>query len=231
MQGSPASMFFNSEYIVVEYIDLIKSPYLSLLSVIRQNTRLHEIIDVEPIKLLELDSLQEWYVNRKHQNFFLDLSIRPEITKEVWDQIIEDQLKISPRFFQAAKLLPLGGSLKVMKVEKLVKDILIYYPHHDEYAKSDLERILKEEFHFYDNFDEVMDIAGNNSTYFLSNVDLIDKMRDKGILKMSSVTVPIEYRYNKKDMTHFKFDFKKLFEEQPFKLSYIQACSSRVSTD
>ena len=44
-------------------------------------------------------------------------------------------------------------------------------------------------------------------------------------LKFSSITLPVEYRYNKKNMDDFDIEFKELFEKQPFKLTYMRACS------
>lgn len=220
------SIFYNADYVVVEYIDLIKSPYIILLNQLRHNERIKEILKTEEVEFLSPEGLYEWYINRKHQNFFKDLNRYPhQITDENMDALLEDQIGLTEQFYTKAGLLPLGGALKIMKAQKLANDIIIYFPHHNSFAKNDLESTLHEKFIFMDNFDDVVDLAKYNSTYFLSNVELIHKIKEKGYLKFSSLTFPIEYRYNKKNMRDFKVDFEELFKEDPFKYSFTRACT------
>ena len=93
------------------------------------------------------------------------------------------------------------------------------------YAKTDLSNKFGASFTFMNDFNEIIDIAGHNSTYFLSDINKIYMLKDKGKLEMSSITLPYEYRYNKKNLTEFNIDFKSLFEEHPFKLSYMRVCT------
>lgn len=219
------SIFYNADYVVVEYIDLIKSPYVILLDLIRQNSRIKEILKIEEIEFLSSDALYEWYINRRHQNFFMDLNRYPDQISEqqLWE-LLDDQISITNQFYKQCKALPLMMALKAMKTKKITKDIIIYHPHNNFFAKNDLEDITRESFIWYTKFDDVMNKAGNNSTYFLSDIRHIEEMKKKGVLRLSSVTLPIEYRYNKKNMTEFSIDFDALTKECPFKLSYLYAC-------
>lgn len=219
------SIFLNADYIVIEYIDLIKSPYFILLDVIRQNPRMKEILKIEEIEFFDEAALYEWYLNRRNQNFFFDLNKYPDkIPNAKLAEILDDQLKLTRRFHTDCKPLPLYGSLKAMKMKKIAKDIIIYYPHTNYHAKNDLENGLQEKFTWMTNFEDVMKKAGHNSTYFLSDVRHLEEMKDKGVLKLSSVTIPFEYRYNKKNMKDYLFDYEELMKEHPFKLSYMYAC-------
>ena len=76
------TIFLNSDYIVIEYIDIIKSPYIVLLNHIRRNKRIREILNLEEIDNLGEDGLIEWYINRKHQNFLIDLCRYPDRISE-----------------------------------------------------------------------------------------------------------------------------------------------------
>ena len=226
MAWSKDSIFLNADYIVIEYIDIVKSPYLMLLGSMRKNDRIREILKLEQVDNLDDISLYEWYINRKHQNFLIDLNRYPDqISNEDLDVLLDDQLGITPIFYEYANLLSIGSLLALKWSDKLAKDIIIYHPHNNNYAEKNLNNIFNREFHFMNNFDDVMDLAKSNSTYFLSDINKINTMKEKDILKLSSITLPIEYRYNKKNMNDFKIDFEELFKENPFKLSYMRTCT------
>ena len=90
------------------------------------------------------------------------------------------------------------------------------------YIEKDLKDSYDIEITYMTNFDDVMKLAKNDSTYFLSDIKKIDRMKEADVLKYSSVTLPVEYRYNKKDSNHYDIDFDKLWETDPFKLSYVR---------
>jgi hypothetical protein len=218
------TIFYNSDYIVIEYIDLLKSPYLVLLNVVRKNPRLKEILKIEEIEYLDQASLYEWYVMRKHQNFFIDLNRYPnQINEETMDKILDDQINSSKYFYTSIKPLKLMEMLFPVNKQKLVKGIIIYHPHNNDFAKNDLESLTSGKYIFMSDWNEVMNKAGFNSTYFISDIDKVIAMKEKGVLRCSSVTLPIEYRYNKKNMTDMKYDLDELYKEAPFKLSYINS--------
>ena len=220
------SIFYNSDYIVIEYIDLIKSPYLILLNLIRQNPKLKQILKIEQIEFLDDASLYEWYINIKHLYFFIDLNKYPDlISNEQLYEILDDQLASTPIMHEEAVLLPLTDMLKVLSKRRLVNDIIIYYPHNNDFAKKDLEYSIGVEYTFMNDFEEVLKKCGANSTYFLSDINKINIMKEKGVLNFSSITLPIEYRYNKKNMEEMKIDLDELLKDHPFKLSYTRACT------
>lgn len=220
------TIFYNADYIVIEYIDIIKSPYLILLDQIRRESKMKDIFKIETIEHLDYPALYEWYLNRKHQNFLIDLvRDRNFISDKDLDVLLDKQMNISPLFCQTANLLMIDSVLKVCRAKKLVNDVIIYYPHSDNFAKQDLENITGAKYTFYNNFDDVMNKAKANSTYFLSDINKVLKLKDNGLLEYSSITLPIEYRYNKKNMKEFSLDFEALFKECPFKLSYMRTCT------
>lgn len=229
MSWSNDSIFKNADYIVIEYIDMVKSPYLLLLNAMRRNDKIREILKLEQVDNLDDISLYEWYINRKHQNFLIDLNRYPDqITDEMLYDLLDDQLSISSKFYEYANILGIGALLSLKWCDKLAKDIIIYHPHNNNYAEKDMDRVFNKKFHFMNNFEDVLDLAKANSTYFLSDINKIYTMKDKGFLKLSSITVPIEYRYNKKNMNDFKLDFEELFKSDPFKLSYMRTCTEEV---
>lgn len=222
------TIFYNADYLVIEYLDFIKSPYFVLLQYIQKNEKLRPILRLEEIESFDLASLYEWYVNRKHQNFLIDLNRDPEkVSEEFLDGLIMDQMLISEKFYSNCNLLCTQYMLRFLKSKKYpVKDVLVYCPFKTPWPKEDLKRELGIDFTFMDDFDEVCKKAGANSTYFLSNIDLIHRMEENKVLHLSSIVLPIEYRYNKKNMKDYKIDFTELWKKYAFKLAYARACST-----
>lgn len=227
------SIFYNSDYIVIEYRDLLKSPEFTLLQQIQKliqnkerfsESPLNGIIKTYEIENLSLEALAEWYINRKHQNLFKALAINEDaISDEELETAIVNQINLSDRFIIDSTPLPLMEGLVQMRKLRMIEDIIIFAPFNLEYIKHDVERLTKEKFTYVSSFKEAAEIAKANSTYFLSNADHIYELKEMGYLKFSSITLPLEYRYNKKNMHDFKFDYDELFKENPFKLSYLNA--------
>ena len=223
------TIFLNADYIVIEYVDIIKSPYVVLLSMIRNNIRIRELLDLTEIDNLQEAGLTEWYVNRRHQNFLIDLCKLKGIKESDLDNLLDAQMSCSNMWFEHANFLNIETVLRSQSKFKMAKEVIIYYPHSNMYAKEDMEKHFNMKFKFVKTFEEAVEIAGSNSTYFLSNIKNINKMFEMEKLKFSSITLPVEYRYNKKNMDDFDIEFKELFEKQPFKLTYMRACSENRS--
>jgi hypothetical protein len=222
------TIFYNADYVVIEYMDLIKSPYLVLLGVLKENPRIREILKIEDIQYYDDAALCEWYIQRKHKNFLMDLYRFPEnLDKDATrlDELLNDQICLTPKFYEYATPLRMVDSLISIHTQNIAKGIIIYHPHDNDFAKKDLKQLTGIDFTFMSDFKEVMKKAGHNSTYFLSDIDHLMEMKEYGVLKFSSVTLPIEYRYNKKNMEDMKYDLVELAHECPFKFSYYLACS------
>ena len=227
------SIFYNSDYIVIEYRDLLKSPEFVLLQQIQkiiQNPKLYktnplnEHIKTYDIDDLDINALAEWYMNRKYQNILKSLFIDENaLSDEEFDNFLVQQLNTSNRFFTDSPPLPLLARLSSLKSLRMVNDILIFAPFNIDYIKDDIYRLTKLNFTYLSSFEEAAEIAKSNSTYFISNIKNIFKLKEMGYLKFSSITLPLEYRYNKKNMYDFDIDFDAEFKENPFKLSYLQA--------
>lgn len=219
------TIFYNADYIVIEYMDLIKSPFLILSHYIRNNPKLKEILKIEEIENLSSYGLYEWYINRKNQNFLIDLNRYPDkISKEELDAILDAQISSHNFFYDSIDFLDLVKLLEYAKSISISNDILIYHPYNNNFAEIDLKAKVGD-FKVYKDFNEILDIAGYNSTYFLSNVELLKKMEEKKVIERSSITIPIEYRYNKKDMNNFKDILEEMYKKYTYKLSMVYACS------
>lgn len=224
--GSNDTIFLNADYIVIEYHDMLRSPYLVLLALINQNKKIREVLKLEQLDGLDDLGIYEWYVNRKHQNFFLDLNRYPDqISEKRMDELLEEQVSYNKIFYEFANDLLLMPLLINRHLSKLCRDVIIYDKHNNNFAYETLNTITNKSFTVKHDIDEIIDLCKSNSTYFFSDIKNIYRLRDKNYLKYSSVTIPVEYRYNKKNLKDFDMDFDELFRKNPFKLSYTRACS------
>lgn len=224
--NTSGSIFYNADYVVIEYIDIVKSPYLILLAVLREQEKYKELFKYEDISHLDDMGLCEWYMNRRHRNPLADLYRDPNnIPHNELDKILDDIITSNDIFYKYSNLLNISQFLSTSLSNKISHDIIIYDQHNSNFAKEDLKRNFNKDFTVLHSFDEVLDKAKENSTYILSDINKIYHMKDKGYLKFSSVTIPVEYRYNKKNLKDFNIDFDELWKTDSFKLSYFRACS------
>ncbi len=223
------NIFLNADYIVMDYLDLIQTPYFIFLSLLKTNDKLKEIFKVEDIDFLKPYGLFEWYINRKNFNFLLDLNRYPnKISEEQLDIFLDEEMKNNEIFYKDAPPLLLLDVLRRLYAQKLTKDIIIYYPHETKFAKEELDKITGVDNKFMYNFEEILDITKYNSTYFFSDYRHIFTMKNKGYLTMSSVTLALDYNYNVDNNGKLRFNFNDLYKDNPFKLSYCRACTKEV---
>ena len=95
------------------------------------------------------------------------------------DALLDDQISLTPKFYEYANILSIGAFLSFEWSSKLVKDIIIYHPHNNKYAEENLNSIFNRKFTFKNDFNEILDIAKANSTYFLSDINKINTMEFK----------------------------------------------------
>lgn len=219
------TIFQNADYLVIEYIDMIKSPYILLLDLIRRNDKLRNILKLEEIDELGVNGLVEWYMNRKNQNFLIDLCKDPDIPKSELDKLLDSQLSLTDIWFTETCFLNLSTVLRGHKLHNYTNGIIVYYPHTNMIAQKDMEAEYDISCRFVKTFEEAVDIAGSNSTYFLSNIDNVNILKEKDKLQFSSIVLPVEYRYNRKNMKDFKIDLNALSESYAFKIAFMRACS------
>ena len=128
------SIFYNSDYIVIEYRDLLKSPEFTLLQFIQKVIQNEKLYNTYPLRDyirsfeiddLSLDSLAEWYINRKYQNLFKSLFIDENMmSDEEFEKLIVEQINMSADYINLAVPLPLMAGLMDMKKLRMVEYIL-----------------------------------------------------------------------------------------------------------
>ena len=107
------SIFYNSDYLVIEYMDMVKQPMLHLLNAIREivandpideKFKLAEILKIDLLRSFQ-DTTQmvEFYLQRKHQNIFYDILTEEALASGLdVEDLLQDQISSSYRFFSDA---------------------------------------------------------------------------------------------------------------------------------
>lgn len=216
------NLFYNSEVLFVEYLDILKAPQYYLLDIISNSDKLSDILDVSQIQGLKDIGKVEWYLNRKHFNIFEELQ-REEIPKDVLDKMLYTYLSFDNRLIQYANKLKFFNAIDAVIKQKLVKKIVIYLPYEDKSIEKDFEEFKFNFTFMYGDFKECVKELNSDATYVISDIDKVNQLNEIGKLQLSSVMIPREYRYNKINMKDFKIDFTELNKEVIFKYAIFNA--------
>lgn len=224
---STDSVFFNSECLFVEYYDVIKAPWFILLGICRENENLKQIINIDPIENLPINSLFEWYVNRKYRNIFYELSRIKEIPMNVFDNLLYDQMGSTGMFFEMDTELNAVPTIKKVLSGILVKEIVIYTEKYSKFVDTDIQQLFGDDkrVHYkHGDINTVLNGIPTDTTYMLSDIDKVINIQETDHLGMSSIVIPHEYRYNKTVDGKWNVDLEYLAKENIFKVAFFNAC-------
>jgi hypothetical protein len=219
------TIFYNSQCLFVEYHDVIKMPMFVLLVALKDNDNIENIFDTTEIKMLDTPSLFEWYINRRHINFFKDLPIRipvEKIPEGFHDDLLRNYLHATDEFFTINSELSFADVIRLaVAQEKLIKRVVIYDKDDNPFIRSDITRLYGKKAEFVcGDFRSVIAKIPNDSTFVFSDINKINILAETGKLKCASVLIPNGYRYNMIDKDNYKVDFGKLSKEYVFKYDF-----------
>lgn len=227
------TMFYNSQCIFVEYNDIIKIPWFALLYAIHNDENMEKMFDLSEIKDLEHQCLLEWYMQRKHRNFYRDLKVKPEFQNQIddkfYDELLINQLSSSDFFYRIDTELLFAQVLRMLTTtqKSLVKRIVIYNEYEDRYIKKDIDILFNNcaEFISGDFRNAIKDIPVD-STYVLSDISKINILIEENKIDFSDILIVNGFRYNYDDNLKLKIDFDKLTNEHIFKYEFFDNFNS-----
>lgn len=226
-------IFTNSSTIVIEFLDICMCPGFSIFDDLRRVGKKESAYG--KFKDYSEAALFEWYINRKHNNFLYQLynidSNSPK--KDAVDAMYRECLKIPQYYNEKALKLNFMSVLDYLRDTKtLVSKIFIYSDFEIPAIKSFLDNYKMSSHceYVYGDFKELLDtkITDKKTTYVFSDIDKVKILKDNNRLKMSSIIIPIEYRYNKTDMTNLKYPINEWQKETPFKFGLFNAVSDKI---
>lgn len=218
------NIFYNSEILFIEYMDILKSPYIKLMQIIQNNDKMEDIFDFSQITGLGELELYEWSIHRKNRNPLKELLKNPDISDLELDNLFHMLMHTDDRLFELSVPLYIYSVIPMLYYQKMVKRIMVYYEHESQFIRNDISKIVdgySPEFVSGDFEDIVRDMP-IDVTYILSDIDKITALININRLDFSTVIIPQEYRYNKKNMVDYKLDFTKLDKTHVYKYGFMK---------
>ena len=226
-------LFTNSQSLVIEYHDVIRATWFGLLTTMVNYGAMKELFDVSNLSSLNDIELFEWYIHRRHQNFFMDIDCIPPFPSEeeylkFMNSISYDSLRLEnlyrfPFVLNAQEIL--RGFLSMYS--DLIKHIYIYEgsdPRQNIHLEKEMqENVPGKEYTFlYGDFGECIRGINRDATYMISDITKLQTIADMGRLECASVLIADGYRYNymEDDSTKLKVDIEQLQRNIPCKISF-----------
>lgn len=223
------TMFNNSQAIVVEYHDCLKSPWFLLLRTIIEDIPpiMREIFDFSELENSTEEEIYSWYINRLNRNFLKDLPlVNPDkpIPEGIYDIFLDNLMCCDYSLYKLSPPLLFFNVLKMLASAKgLVKKIIVFNETYDQNIEKDIRNNFNEFIEFrYGTLEEILTDIPNDSTFVFSDIDKIEELNRIGKLKFSSILISHGYRYNftKNDIRKFKVDISSLIDQVLFKFDF-----------
>ena len=220
----------------VEYIDIIKSPYflfLYALSSSKEDKILKEPFDTEVIRnIKDPDDLATWYYSRKNQNPLFDLIPEDRISVTNFDKVdefMDIQIRDNPILIDGSSQLNFVHVIRSLMTDSiLVPKVYIWYPYDNPNVKSDVDKLFENknvEFVHGDISKCLKDIS-NDSTFVFSDITNILVLEELGKLDMSSILLPVDFKYNLDEDENRLINIEQLQNDHTFKVNYFVATSN-----
>lgn len=192
------NMFINSTAVIVEYYDIIKSPWFTVLQVNKDNPHLAEDLDLSPIENLDDAELYEWYKTRHNINPFKDLNTRGRFTDVELDELMHSFLTSDDTYVRESHELEMVRALNTLFKEQFTTTYYMYVPEKIPAIEQDVRRIFPNvSFRFiYGDLIEGLRDADMDCTYILSNVRNVQLLADNQRIYCNTVLVASDYAYN-----------------------------------
>ena len=204
------NIFVNTSAVIIEYHDVLRAQWFSMFSTMIKGQILTDIFDLSMFETMGVYELFEWYVHRKHRNFFMDLPLvnkgfeSEEEKQEFMDYMLFDSTRIRD-LYRIQFPLNMSTVLKnlFMTARDIVKHFYIYGGHHrDEFMEEQLEEDFKyaHSYNFiYGDFKEAIAPLNTDATYILSDIMKIQDIVDTNRIQCASILLADGYRYNYKE--------------------------------
>lgn len=222
------TLFYNSQCLFIEYHDVLKSPWLILLNVVKNNEDLNRVFDMSEIKNLDGTSLIEWYLTRKNRNFFKEFPLHvqsdSEPDDEFYDNLLFELVSSNETFYELDTRLNFYDILDNLYDKKmLIKKIKVYSERYDKNIERELYSEYNDNIEYcYGNFIEVAKTLPSDSTFVFSDINKVNILATEDMLNFQSVLIANRLRYNYDEAGNIKSDLEMLSEKFTFKYNFFE---------
>ena len=226
---SNSNVFYNSKCLFIEFDDVMKMPQFLILVNVNDNERLNLIFDMSDVRGLPMPALFEWYIHRKHKNIFMNFPLLLQSSKgktknQICEEVLQELLHTTDEFYSDHADLKFTSIVDRISREKmLVQRVVVYNEYDNPSIKADLLSKYGDNVEFVcGRFEDVMKDMSPDSTFVFSDITKVERLRNIGKLDYSSVVIPINFRYNRKEdnKTEWKVDLEALDKQCVYKHNF-----------
>lgn len=238
------TLFYNSQCLFIEFHDVIEMPWLILAYLIKKDKSIREVFKTDKISSYSVQDMFEWYIYRKHRNIFESIGLQDEaydnmrgnMPDDWYDIFLNNCMVNSQGLYMIDTKLVFYKSLNILLSDSpgMVKRIIIYSEYEEPGIKYFIDDMLKFSIYqnkieyIYGDFKSIISNIPNDSTYVLSDIEKINKIKEANKLNMSSILIAngLRYNYMLNDKTKLKVDIDKMKEDTVFKCSFFDNFTS-----
>lgn len=192
------NMYFTKrdEILFIEYAEVIKSPTLFMLKLIRGPLKevYRDFIHVEFLETMTDEELEIYLLRRKHKNIFFDLAKR-EFDYDTAYQNLYDKYD---NMYDRSPLLKIGTTIDFLSGQKFNKKIYLYSKTYDPRIELDIKYSFRDWSkieYVYGDIATVLENISPVTTFILNDIWLIPELCNLDKIKMTDV-LSTNYRYN-----------------------------------
>lgn len=222
---APDTMFTNSKAMVIEFHDVLCCHWFSLFYTVACNQVLSEVFQLDMFQGMDAGELFEWYIHRKHRNFFYDLELKRcfQTQKDMdaaFSHLLQEMGGI-PELYQFPTQMSMGYTMRqlILSTPHLVQHIYVY---EGERKESELENWVQETYagkasitFLSGPFEKAIEGVNRDATYILSDIDKISILEQQKRIECASILLAAGYRYNAlpNDPDTLKIDIEALLQK------------------
>jgi hypothetical protein len=232
------SVFLNSKSVFVEYADLVRPIYITILKTLSVGEPIKEYpnftLNFSEIIGMSDEELDDWYVTRPYKNLLMNFVLVEDmdnVRMNDLEMILNKNIELVPEILKIATPLSVVQALKILfgTDNGLSKKAIIWYPYHNKAILEDIRELFSDISQFVEvkmgPIESALAEVPDDSTYIFSDITNVGVLEDVGKLDYSSIIVAEEYGYNVED-GEFIVDIDKLKEKHIFKFDRFFATES-----
>ena len=200
--------FTNSKALLIEYDDIMRASGFGLLQLLLSSDEGSEIFDFDDILDYSFDELFEFYTNRKQRNILSNFNIfedsgiefdNDDEYYEITDKILDAEYSQLDVINMTKSKLIMYKSVEEISKLSILNKIYVYSDKYYKFIDDDLKKNFSDKIVYV--YGKLSDIIKErkipeDSTFILSNLDLIDEIDEAGILNFSCIVSSGSYFYN-----------------------------------
>ena len=222
---APDTMFTNSKAMVIEFHDVLCCHWFSLFYTVACNQVLSEVFQLDMFQGMDAGELFEWYIHRKHRNFFYDLELKRRFQTQkdmdaAFSHLLQEMGGI-PELYQFPTQMSMGYTMRqlILSTPHLVQHIYVY---EGERKESELENWVQETYagkasitFLSGPFEKAIEGVNRDATYILSDIEKISILEQQKRIECASILLAAGYRYNAlpNDPDTLKIDIEALLQK------------------